>query len=55
MFLRAGYLSLSFLDSLNLHLLKRKSGYIIVNLTCMLLHVSFETDSNLFGRRSFSR
>ena len=55
MFLRAGYLSLSFLDSLNLHLLKSRSGYIIVNLTCMLLHVSFATDSNLFGRRSFTR
>ena len=53
MFLRSGYLSLSFLDSLNLHLLKSRSGYIIVNLTCMLLHVSFATDSNLFGRRSF--
>lgn len=37
MFLRSRYLSLSFLDSLNLHLLKRRSGYIIVNLTCMLL------------------
>ena len=37
MFLRSGYLSLSFPDSLNLHLLKRRPGYIIVNLTCMLL------------------